>query len=47
VAEPDGSRTLRDTITGDAADAALLGRQLADRVMAAGAGTLLERLRTG
>jgi hydroxymethylbilane synthase len=47
VAEPDGSRTLRDTITGDAADAALLGRQLADRVMAAGAGALLERLRTG
>ena len=47
VAEPDGSRLLRDTITGAAADAALLGRQLADRVMAAGAGTLLERLRTG
>jgi hydroxymethylbilane synthase len=47
VAEPDGSRTLRDTITGAAADATLLGRQLADRVMAAGAGTLLERLRTG
>jgi hydroxymethylbilane synthase len=47
VAEPDGSRTLRDTITGTAADATLLGHQLADRVMAAGAGPLLERLRTG
>ncbi len=47
VAEPDGSRLLRDSIAGKAADAVHLGRQLADRVMAAGAGPLLERLRTG
>jgi hydroxymethylbilane synthase len=47
VAEPDGSRLLRDSIAGDAADAAALGRQLADRIMADGAGELLERLRIG
>ena len=47
VAEPDGSRLLRDSISGAATDAVQLGRQLADRVMAAGADTLLERLRTG
>jgi hydroxymethylbilane synthase len=47
VAEPDGSRLLRDHIVGNASDAAQLGRQLADRIMAAGAGALLERLRTG
>lgn len=47
VAEPDGSRILRDSISGDIADAASLGSQLADRVIAAGAGALLERLRLG
>jgi hydroxymethylbilane synthase len=47
VAEPDGSRLLRDSIVGNAADAATLGRQLAERIMADGAGALLERLRTG
>jgi hydroxymethylbilane synthase len=46
VAEPDGSRLLRDQISGSAADARLLGTQLADRIIAAGAGELLERLRT-
>jgi hydroxymethylbilane synthase len=46
VAEPDGSRLLRDTISGSAASARVLGEQLADRVLAAGAGELLERLRT-
>jgi hydroxymethylbilane synthase len=45
VAEPDGSRLLRDTITGSAENPAALGRQLAERVLAAGAGSLLERLR--
>jgi hydroxymethylbilane synthase len=45
VAEPDGSRLLRDSITGSAADPRALGEQLADRVLAAGADTLLERLR--
>jgi hydroxymethylbilane synthase len=47
VAEPDGSRLLRDSITGSAADPRALGAQLADRVLAAGADTLLERLRGG
>jgi hydroxymethylbilane synthase len=47
VAEPDGSRLLRDSISGNAAEAAELGGQLAERIMAAGAGVLLERLRTG
>lgn len=45
VAEPDGSRLLRDSIAGSAADAQSLGERLADRVMAAGGGALLERLR--
>jgi hydroxymethylbilane synthase len=45
VAEPDGSRLLRDTLSGDAEHAAALGRQLAERILAAGAGPLLERLR--
>jgi hydroxymethylbilane synthase len=47
VAEPDGSRLLRDSITGGAENPRRLGEQLADRVLAAGAGTLLERLRSG
>ncbi len=45
VAEPDGSRLLRDSVSGSAADPAALGRQLAERIFAAGAGALLERLR--
>jgi hydroxymethylbilane synthase len=45
VAEPDGSRLLRDSATGDAKNPAAIGRQLADRMLAAGAGPLLERLR--
>jgi hydroxymethylbilane synthase len=47
VAEPDGSRLLRDTVTGSAADPKALGRQLAQRILQAGAGPLLERLRAG
>lgn len=47
VAEPDGSRLLRDSITGSAENPRRLGEQLADRVLAAGAGALLERLRSG
>ncbi len=47
VAEPDGSRLLRDAMTGAANDPESLGVRLADRVLAAGAGALLERLRTG
>jgi len=45
VAEPDGSRLLKDTLSGSADNPAELGRQLAERIMAAGAGPLLERLR--
>jgi hydroxymethylbilane synthase len=47
VAEPDGSRLLRETLSGSADDPAALGGQLAERILAAGAGPLLERLRTG
>lgn len=46
VAEPDGSRVLRDSISGSTADAKLLGEQLAERVLSAGARELLLRLRT-
>jgi hydroxymethylbilane synthase len=46
VAEPDGSRLLKDTVSGSAENPAALGRQLAERILAAGAGPLLERLRT-
>jgi hydroxymethylbilane synthase len=45
VAEPDGSRLLRDELSSSAENPAAIGRQLADRVLAAGAGPLLERLR--
>jgi len=45
VAEPDGSRLLRDTESGSAENPAALGRHLAERILAAGAGPLLERLR--
>lgn len=45
VAEPDGSLLLHDTISGRAETGAALGRQLAERMLAAGAGPLLERLR--
>lgn len=46
VAEPDGSRLFRDSISGAAHEAHAMGKQLADRVLAAGAGALLERLRS-
>jgi hydroxymethylbilane synthase len=45
VAEPDGSRLLRDSISGHSENPVALGRQLAERILAAGAGPLLERLR--
>ncbi|MEO7206531.1 MAG: hydroxymethylbilane synthase [Steroidobacteraceae bacterium] len=47
VAEPDGSRLLKDTESDSADNPAALGRQLAERILAAGAGPLLERLRAG
>jgi hydroxymethylbilane synthase len=46
VAEPDGSRLLRDSITGGAGNSRALGEELADRMLSAGARALLERLRT-
>jgi hydroxymethylbilane synthase len=45
VAEPDGSRLLRDTLSGDLKNPAALGRHLAERLLTAGAGPLLTRLR--
>jgi hydroxymethylbilane synthase len=45
VAEPDGSRILRDSLEGGIGQAAALGKTLADRLLAAGAAELLERLR--
>jgi hydroxymethylbilane synthase len=47
VAEPDGSRLLRDSISGSHENPEKLGVQLAQRIFAAGAGQLLERLRSG
>ena len=47
VAEPDGSRLLRDSLTGGTGNPAALGRELAERILAAGAGSLLERLGAG
>jgi hydroxymethylbilane synthase len=46
VAEPDGTRVLRNSQQGSGAQAAAVGRQLAERLLAAGAGALLERLRS-
>jgi len=47
VAEPDGSRLVRDAASGSIGDPAGLGRLLAERILDAGAGPLLERLRAG
>jgi hydroxymethylbilane synthase len=47
VAEPDGTRLLRDALSGSSSDPAALGHRLAERILAAGAGPLLERLRAG
>jgi len=45
VGAPDGREVYRDDLRGPAADAAGIGRALATRMQAAGAGALLERLR--
>jgi hydroxymethylbilane synthase len=45
VAEPDGSRLLRDAMSGPVGQSGTLGERLADRLLAAGAAPLLERLR--
>jgi hydroxymethylbilane synthase len=39
---PDGSTWIRDALPGPARDPAALGRQVAERLLAAGAGELLE-----
>ena len=46
VAEPDGSRLLRESIAGDCARAETLGEELARRLLESGARELLERLRS-
>lgn len=43
VGLPDGSEWVRDTVEGDADDPSSLGRALAGRLLAAGAGEVLER----
>ncbi len=40
---PDGSEWVRDRVAGDPEQPAELGRALAERMLAAGAGELLER----
>ena len=45
VGAPDGGEVYRDGITGPAAEAERLGLALAERMQAAGAGQLLDRLR--
>ncbi len=45
VAEPDGSRLLRDSVSGSCTQAEALGEELAERLLEAGARDLLERLR--
>jgi hydroxymethylbilane synthase len=47
VAEPDGSRLLRERISGPASESVALGTEIAERVLAAGADALLARLRSG
>jgi hydroxymethylbilane synthase len=44
VGMPDGSTWIRDTLIGPAGDPAALGRAAADRLLAAGAGDLLQAL---
>jgi hydroxymethylbilane synthase len=44
VARPDGSRILRDYLSGSASDAEALGSALAGQLMAQGAGSLLHQL---
>ena len=44
VAEPDGSRRWRDSVRGAPGDAELLGSELAERLLGAGAQALLQRL---
>jgi len=45
VGEPDGSRLIEDEVSGAADDAEALGSELAERLLAAGAEAILERMR--
>jgi porphobilinogen deaminase len=45
VGSPDGHEVYRDVERGSPADTEALGRRLATRIQAAGAGALLDRLR--
>jgi hydroxymethylbilane synthase len=45
VGLPDGSAWVRDRLAGPARDPEALGREVAGRLLAAGAGELLERAR--
>jgi hydroxymethylbilane synthase len=40
---PDGSEWIRDEVVADASDPTGIGRQLAERMLSAGAGEILER----
>ena len=44
VAEPDGSRIIREEITGDIGCPEDIGFELAERLLEAGAGEILERI---
>ena len=44
VPMPDGSRSIRDSVSGAAGDAEQLGQQLAQRLLEQGAGELLAAL---
>jgi hydroxymethylbilane synthase len=46
VGLPDGSSWIRDTLEGPAGDPAALGREVGERLMAAGAEELLMSLRS-
>jgi hydroxymethylbilane synthase len=47
VGAPDGSTWIRDSLAGDAADPAALGREVADRLLSAGAADVLALRSTG
>jgi hydroxymethylbilane synthase len=47
VGSPDGRQSFSDRVEGTPAEADVLGRALADRLLAAGAGALLDQLRAG
>jgi hydroxymethylbilane synthase len=44
VAEIDGSRIIKQTITGPVTDAEKIGKELAERLINMGAGEILEKL---